>query len=74
MYTESILGIDGFLKSRERISIQFHDVGERFRERMAQYSEPDSTNMIFTEDLKNMIHMAENKTSDIDLVIKMLRK
>lgn len=32
----------------------------------------DSKNMIFTEDLKNMIHMAE--PADIDLVLKMIKK
>lgn len=32
----------------------------------------DSKNMIFTEDLKNIVHIAE--PTDLDLVVKMVKK
>lgn len=32
----------------------------------------DSKNMIFTEDLKNMVHIAE--PTDVQLVLKMVKK
>jgi pentatricopeptide repeat domain-containing protein 2 len=41
---------------------------------MLEFSDPSSSNMIFTEDLKNMIHLAEDKADDLDLVYKMMKK
>lgn len=36
--------------------------------------EDNSRNMIFTEDLKNMIHIVEKKPADLDLAVKMILK
>lgn len=72
LYSLSSLGIDGYQANRERISTFMSHNADSFKSKMIEFSQPGSTNMIFTEDLKNMIHMA-NKT-DIDLVVKMLKK
>lgn len=71
LYSLSSLGIDGYQANRERISTFMTNNAIEFRQKMNEFSK-DGTTMIFTEDLKNMIHMA-NK-NDIDLVIKMLKK
>lgn len=36
--------------------------------------EDNSRNMIFTEDLKNMIHIVEKKPADLELAVKMIAK
>lgn len=41
---------------------------------MLDFSDPDSSNMIFTEDLKNMVHLAEASSDDLDLVHKMMKR
>lgn len=41
---------------------------------MLDFSDPNSSNMIFTEDLKNMIHLAESTSDDLDLVHKMMKR
>jgi len=41
---------------------------------MLEFSNPSSSNMIFTEDLKNMIHLAEATPDDLDLVYKMMKR
>lgn len=47
---------------------------DQFKAKMQSFLEKDDKNiMIFTEDLKNMIHIAEN-ANDIELVEKMIMK
>lgn len=40
---------------------------------MKEFTQEGASSMIFTEDLKNMIHIAESE-EDLDLVVKMLKK
>lgn len=40
---------------------------------MRENTADDSKNMVFTEDLKNMVHLAESD-EDVELVIKMMTK
>lgn len=49
------------------------NISEKFRTKMTEFTEEGSKNMIFTEDLKNMIHLAESE-KDVELVIKMLKR
>lgn len=49
------------------------NISEKFKEKMSEYVVEDNKNMIFTEDLKNMIHITDSD-KDVDLVIKMLKK
>ncbi|XP_014365668.2 pentatricopeptide repeat-containing protein 2, mitochondrial [Papilio machaon] len=71
LYSPTALGIDGYLQSRKRVKDQFFNFTDTFRAKMRDFvSEPK--HMIFTEDLKNMVHMAE--PTDLDLVLNMIKK
>lgn len=73
MYAKETLGIDGFTQQSKQVQHQLENISEKFREKMNAYIGADSKNMIFTEDLKNMVYLAQND-DDIDLVIKMTKK
>lgn len=76
LYTDEALGVDKYLYSKERISSQFVNSSEKFKEKMREYTST-SENMIFTEDLKNMAHLVEDSpdaSSDIELVERMMKK
>ncbi|KAG8228418.1 hypothetical protein J437_LFUL003891 [Ladona fulva] len=74
LFANSALGIDGYLKARERVKIQFMDLTDNFKMKMMEFTEPNSKNMIFTEDLKSMVHLCENKPDDVELVLKMIKR
>ncbi|CAG2056499.1 unnamed protein product [Timema podura] len=75
LYSDAVLGVDNYVRTRERIQTQFSTMSEKFKSKMIEFSEPSSSNMIFTEDLKNMVHLVEKDSSDdLNLVIKMLRR
>ncbi|XP_046969904.1 pentatricopeptide repeat-containing protein 2, mitochondrial-like [Vanessa cardui] len=71
LYALSSLGIDGYLQTRKKIREQFSNFSDKFRIKMQEFV-LDSKNMIFTEDLKNMVHIAE--PTDLDLVVNMVKK
>ncbi|XP_045452426.1 pentatricopeptide repeat-containing protein 2, mitochondrial-like [Melitaea cinxia] len=71
LYSLSSLGVDGYLQTRKRIREQFSNFSDKFRVKMQDFVS-DSKNMIFTEDLKNMIHIAE--PADLNLVLEMIKK
>ncbi|XP_023937047.1 pentatricopeptide repeat-containing protein 2, mitochondrial [Bicyclus anynana] len=71
LYSPSVLGIDGYLNTRKRVKEQFTNYSDKFRTKMNDFVS-DSKNMIFTEDLKNIVHIAE--PTDLDLVVKMVKK
>lgn len=73
MYSKSALGIDGFLFQSEKSKAQLANIADRFKTKMNEYTGDDGKSMIFTEDLKNMVHIAET-SEDVDLVIKMMKK
>lgn len=52
----------------------FLNDADKFREKMHDFVENDQNSMIFTEDLKNMIHLADPSEKDLQLLEKMLRK
>lgn len=74
LYTAEALGVDGYEKQRERSKAQFAGMGEKFRTKMDEFSTSDTKNMIFTEDLKNMVHLVENNPQDLELVRRMMTK
>ena len=45
---------------------------DKFKDRMNEFIDEKSQYMIFTEDLKNMLFLADE--NDIDLVTNMIRK
>lgn len=71
LYSPSTLGIDGFLLSRKRCKEQFTNYSEKFRTKMSEFVSSDNA-MIFTEDLKNMVHLAE--PTDLKLILNMIQK
>lgn len=75
LYTAEALGVDGYEKQRERTKTQFNGMEEKFRTKMQEFSSSaDSKNMIFTEDLKNMVHLVDQNPDDIQLVLQMMKK
>lgn len=73
LYSQTTLGLDAFILQRDRTKNQLQTVGPRFREKMKEYTSEGSNNMVFTEDLKNMLHLAEND-EDISVVTRMMAK
>ncbi len=74
MYAVEALGVDGYVSQRERIKTQFTGMSDKFRGKMQEYSTSDSKNMVFTEDLKNMVHLVESSPDDLQLVLQMMKK
>lgn len=56
--------------------MQFHgdQMKEKFRSRMQEVIKSDTANLIFTDDLKTMINLAENSPEDIKLLSQMIEK
>lgn len=76
LYTAEALGLDGFAMSKNKTAMQFHgeQMKDKFRSRMQEVLKSDSTNLIFTDDLKTMINLAENNPEDIKLLEQMIEK
>lgn len=74
LYSLNSLGVDGYVDKREKVKQYFSNDADKFRGKMIDFVENDQTSMIFTEDLKNMIHLADSKDGDIELLERMLRK
>ncbi|KAK4885564.1 hypothetical protein RN001_001835 [Aquatica leii] len=73
LYSSTTLGLDNFIQQKERLKSQLSNIAPKFREKMKEYTADDSKNMVFTEDLKNMVHLVDSD-DDITLVIKMMKK
>lgn len=71
LYSPASLGITGYLQSRKRTKEQFANFADKFRTKMKDFV-ADPKNMVFTEDLKNMVHMAE--PTDLELIVNMIKK
>lgn len=74
LYNESSLGLDGYKKKRENVNQQFLNMSDKFREKMNNYLSEGSKNMVFTEDLKNMLHLVNDNPADLELLLKMMVK
>lgn len=74
LYGPEPLGISAFVSNQERAKRQFGEMADRFKSRMVQFLEKDEKSMVFTEDLKNMVFLAEAKPGDIDLVVAMIKR
>jgi len=73
LYSDQSLGLQGYENARLNFRNQFLNVENTFRSKMEEVCNTDSS-MIFTEDLKSMLHLAQKKSEDIELLIKMLTK
>lgn len=74
LYSQEALGLDTYVNGRNKAGLQFQDLREKFYEKMTEFSDPASHNMVFTEDLKHILHLAENKEEDLKLVKQMILK
>ncbi|XP_071454606.1 pentatricopeptide repeat-containing protein 2, mitochondrial-like [Hetaerina americana] len=74
LFAQTSMGIDGYIKTRERIKVQFLNLADNFRSKMLEFTNPTSNNMIFTEDLKSMVHLVENKPEDVELLQNMISR
>lgn len=69
-----MLGLDGYRSYREKTRTQhLHNV-DNFKRKMKEFVAASATNMVFTEDLKNIIHLAEDTPEDKQLLVDMLEK
>lgn len=74
LYSASVLGLDGYQNYRERTRTQhLHNV-DNFKHKMRQFVAGSATNMVFTEDLKNIIHLVEDTPEDKQLLVDMIEK
>ncbi|KAF5307140.1 hypothetical protein FQR65_LT00656 [Abscondita terminalis] len=73
LYSATTLGLDNFIQQKGRLKAQLANIAPKFREKMIEYAADESKNMVFTEDLKNMVHLADSD-EDVNLVIKMMIK
>uniref|UniRef100_V9IM13 Pentatricopeptide repeat-containing protein 2 n=1 Tax=Apis cerana TaxID=7461 RepID=V9IM13_APICE len=73
LYTEQDLGITMYENSRFIFRNQFMTIENTFRERMKEICEKDD-GIIFTEDLKAMIHLVQPNEQDMTLLTNMLKK
>lgn len=75
MYERAALGLDKYEYFREKLNNQFSDSDKQlFRERMNSFADPESNSLVFTEDLKQIVHMVGDNEADLTLVQKMLKK
>ncbi|KYM78664.1 Pentatricopeptide repeat-containing protein 2 [Atta colombica] len=73
LYSDKSLGLQGYENARLNFRNQFLNVENTFRSKMEEVCNTDSS-MVFTEDLKSMLHLAQKTSEDIELLIKMLTK
>jgi hypothetical protein len=61
------------MAARERVKLQVNNV-DGFKTKMTEFvTDENSKNLIFTEDLKNMLHISESP-EDIKLLTTMIQK
>lgn len=73
MYTERDLGILSYEGTRYVFRNQFLTIESTFREKMQEICQ-DQNGVIYTEDLKAMIHLAQANENDMKLLHGMLQK
>lgn len=76
LYSFSSMGIDAYLQKCEQTKSYFGERQNQFKGRMRACVDatPSRDTMIFTQDIKNMMHLCERHPKDIDLLLKMLRR
>lgn len=74
LYTDPFLGIDKFIEARQRTTTRLGNMRGSFMERMKNQVNSPMPTMIFTEDLKTVIHACEDNKEEIELCIQMMKK
>ena len=66
--------MNGYLNARDYVKSQFLNVEQMFFDKMKDFVSKADESIIFTEDLKTMLHIVEKKPEDLDLLYKMIKK
>ena len=74
LYSDQFLGIDKFIEARQRTTTRLGNMRGSFMERMKLQVNSSMPAMVFTEDLKTVIHACEDKPEDIELCVQMMKK
>lgn len=74
LYNEQFLGIDKYVDARQRTISRLGSMRENFYNRMKSQLNSSVPSMIFTEDLKTVIHTCEDNSEDIDLCVQMMKR
>ncbi|XP_033335775.2 pentatricopeptide repeat-containing protein 2, mitochondrial [Megalopta genalis] len=73
LFTNSALGIVSFENTRNIYRNQFQSIEATFRSKMKDICESPKE-VVFTEDLKAMLHLIQKNESDLELINKMIEK
>lgn len=74
LYSDQFLGIDKFIEARQRTATRLGNMRTSFLERMKNQVNSSLPTMIFTEDLKTVVHICEDKQDEIELCVQMMKK
>ncbi|KAG0719085.1 Pentatricopeptide repeat-containing protein 2, mitochondrial [Chionoecetes opilio] len=74
LYTPAALNLDHYARQREETSVRFANIETSFKARMKELLAAQGKAMIFTEDFKNALHLAEDNEEDMGLVREMSRR
>lgn len=68
------MGMNGYLNARDYVKSQFLNVDHLFFNKMRDLIQNKQDSMVFTEDLKTILHIVEKKPEDLELLYAMLKK
>lgn len=76
LFTAEALGLDGFKQNQSRSAQQFSgpQMKEKFTSQIKEFMSADQNNLIFTDDLKTMLSLAEDTPEDIILLNSMIER
>ncbi|XP_068245860.1 pentatricopeptide repeat-containing protein 2, mitochondrial-like [Palaemon carinicauda] len=74
IFSAAALGVENYEENREKVLLQFQNIQDKFRQQMHEILQSETKAMIFTEDFKNAIHLAECKDEDMSLVVGMAKR
>ncbi|CAL1279071.1 unnamed protein product [Larinioides sclopetarius] len=74
LYNEQFLGIDRFVEARQRTINRLGSMKENFYNRMKSQLNSSVPSMIFTEDLKTVIHTCDDNPDEIETCVRMMKR
>ncbi|KAK8732876.1 hypothetical protein OTU49_006970 [Cherax quadricarinatus] len=74
LYAPASMGLENFVSLRQKTEIQFTNKKEKFKEKMDKLMHSNDNVMVFTEDLKSAVFLAEATEKDLSLVLEMAKK
>ncbi|KAK2584179.1 hypothetical protein KPH14_006607 [Odynerus spinipes] len=73
IFSDNSLGLNGYKATRVQMHQQFANVENSFREKMKEIINSENS-IVFTEDLKAMLHLVNKNSEDVNLIINMMHK